>query len=84
MDQGWRKVILAVIFGAGILFAGEITPTQAEVLEFLIVSAFAANGVEHVAKGVSNAVRSRGRASITSLARPVTVQEPESGDEGAH
>ena len=84
MDQGWRKVILAALFGAGVLAVPSITPTQAEVLEFLIVSVFAANGVEHVAKGASSAVSNWRRAGTTSLARSITVQEKSAGDSDAH
>ena len=85
MEQGWRKVILAAAFGAGILgFGQNMTPTQADVMMALIISVFAANGVEHVAKGVKDAVTNRSRARAVGAARTVTVQEPKNGDEGAH
>jgi hypothetical protein len=83
VGKGYRKMALAVVFGAGIAFIPDLSATQAEVLEVLIVSVFAANGVEHVAQGVKSGFDNRNRVRTAGSVRPVTVQEPQS-DQGAH
>jgi hypothetical protein len=72
--KGSRKIILTAMFGAIIVLAPNMSDTQLNLLQSLIVAAFGGNIVEHLAGGLNRGKISGGTAdSPVRAVRPVTA-----------
>lgn len=85
--KGYRKVIMLVIIAAAVLFGPMLqpfSPEQTELLQTLILAAFAGNGLEYVAEVVKDANSRRRSAGAISSVRAVTAPKTVATEEDAH
>ncbi len=86
--KGSRKMVMTVLIAGVVMtekWTGPFSDAQVELLQTLILVAFAGNGIEHVAEVIKNAHNRRASAGIVSSVRPVTVQgQAPAGSKNSH
>lgn len=70
--KDYRKVIFVALFLGVIVFMPDMTATQVELMQWLIVAAFGGNGLEHVKEMVTK----RGKVSGGTADGPVRAVRP--------
>ena len=85
--KGYRKLVMTVLVAGAIMsekWTGPFSAAQTELLQTLIITAFAGNGLEYVSEVIKDANYRRNTARVAGSVRSVAQPKTEAAGADAH